>query len=589
MPGVPPPSFPPREAPVPWASSIPLGVFALTGPLGRGGHSVVWAGVHPATGTPVAVKVLAPRFARDPVHLSAFRNEIRAAGRLHHPHVVLVHGHGLVDGRAAAASGGRLAVGAPFLVMEPVRGGTLRDHLGTPPWPRLQELLLGLLAGLAHAHARGVIHRDVKPDNVLLARAGGPPKLADFGFAHGLELDRGAAFDREFAGTPAYMAPEQLRLRWRDYGPWTDLYGLGCVAYALACGRPPFGANRNAEDLKAAHTHGEIPRLAPRMEVPRGFDSWIRKLLVKDPERRCRRAADAARALRLLTADPTGAGSGPISLLGSRVPGPPRPPLPLATHGLLGVRPLPLLAREEEQDVLWDTLRDVSLTRRAAVFGLCGPRGTGATALAAKLGERAHAAGAATVLRAAHSREPSSPDGLLPMLRRSVRTAGLGPGEIVVRLRRGAPLDPARADVLAAALHDGSGDLSEVHASIRAHLARLCVERPVVLHLDDAVVDPGTVAFVASLALDPATAAAPILVIATSTDEDRALRPGDAERLDGACALTLALDPLPVAVLHLLAADVLGLPPEPAAEAAARARGRPGEVVARAGVHSTKS
>ncbi len=523
------------------------------------------------------MKILAERWASDPAHLSAFRSEIRASARLHHPNLLLVLAHGRVDPAWVDATDGRVPLGAPYLVLEYAGAGTLRDHLGAIAWPRLYELLLGILSGLAHAHARGVLHRDVKPDNVLLASPEGPPKLGDFGLAHGLELERGDAFDREFAGTPAYMSPEQLDGRWRDYGPWTDLYSVGCLAFALATGRPPFGRTRNAEDLVAAHLHGYIPALVPRMSVPRGFGLWVRKLLLKDPDRRCRRAADAIRALRLLSSDPTGAVSGPISLLPTRPESAPTPPFPLAAHGLFGLRPLPVLGRVEEQALLWDTLREVSVARRAECLVLQGPAGTGASALAARLAERAHGAGAATVLRASHSPVPASPDGLAPMLRRSLRCAGLEPPEVAARLSR-AGASSTHAETLAGWLVGERVALADAHAGLRAHLRGLLEERPVVLRLEDALRDRATLAFVASLFADEAIGASPLLVVITATDEDLAARPDEATTLDTIRTVGLALDPLPVELLHVLAREVLGLAPALAAETAARAGGRPGEV-----------
>ena len=155
-------------------------------------------------------------------------------------------------------------------------------------------MLLELLDALGHAHARGVVHRDLKPGNVLLHRgpAAAPRvKLADFGIAHALgpARDEGRADLGDMAGTPAYMPPEQVECRWRDFGPWTDLYALGIMTYQLVLGEPPLhrrGRGRGADEAPrrpAAHAVAALPRPGR----PRG---WIRKLCAKKHEARFIRA-----------------------------------------------------------------------------------------------------------------------------------------------------------------------------------------------------------------------------------------------------------------------------------------------------------
>src|SRR5262245_24170105 len=145
--------------------------------------------------------------------------------------------------RRRRSSARRFVAGSPFLAMELANVGSLREHATPVDYPSVRHLLLQLLDALAHAHARGVLHRDVKPGNVLIfeddlgRRA---VKLADFGLAHALGR---CPVDGELsatAGTPTYMAPEQHQGAWREFGPWTDLYALGCTAFRLVQGRPPF-------------------------------------------------------------------------------------------------------------------------------------------------------------------------------------------------------------------------------------------------------------------------------------------------------------------------------------------------------------
>ena len=226
---------------------IALGPFDLVEPVGRGGMSEVWRGVHRDQDVAVAVKVLTADGARVDRFLAALRNEVRAAAGLDHEHVVRILDHGEIPTETAAGSAGRLVAGSPYLVMEWASGGTLSSGPMPRSWEELRETLSTLLAALAHAHARRVIHRDLKLSNVLRClpddlRPG--LKLADFGIARPRNVEEEA--NAPIGGTVGYMAPEQLLGRWHDQGPWTDLYALGCMAFKLAGGAAVFG--RGAAD-----------------------------------------------------------------------------------------------------------------------------------------------------------------------------------------------------------------------------------------------------------------------------------------------------------------------------------------------------
>ncbi len=277
-----------------------LGAFTLEAPVGRGGMGEVWAARHTASGAPVAVKLVTTAHAASRRFRAAFAAEVRAIARLDHPGIVAVHDAGRVT--ADEAAGTALIADSPYLVMDLLDGGSLTPRLGVTPWADARGVLLALLSALAHAHARGVVHRDLKPENVLW---GGEPRrlqLTDFGLAFAADAAlEGGAGEVAFAaaGTPAYMAPEQVLGGWRDLGPWTDLYAVGCLAYALVCGASPFARDTPAAAV-AAQMSEPPPPLVPAVAVPVDLDAWIRALLVKDPDRRCRRAADAAFALRRL-------------------------------------------------------------------------------------------------------------------------------------------------------------------------------------------------------------------------------------------------------------------------------------------------
>ncbi|MCB9744054.1 MAG: protein kinase [Alphaproteobacteria bacterium] len=279
---------------------IPLGPFDLRRRIGAGGMAEVWEGENRATGESVAVKVLTEDRAREPAQRADFAREVRAIAALEHPHIARVVGHGVVGAAAEVMTEGRLVRGSPYLAME-LAAGTLRPWCGRLSWSVVQGILLDLLAALAHAHARGVVHRDLKPDNVLLLhpeRPDLPPpvRLADFGLAR---LGHGDADQGRIMGTPAYMAPEQFRGLAQDQGPWTDLYALGAMAWRLVTGRRVF-EHEDLYALRNAHLFEAPPPLRANVEVPPELEAWLRRLLAKSPWDRFRSAADAAWALRKL-------------------------------------------------------------------------------------------------------------------------------------------------------------------------------------------------------------------------------------------------------------------------------------------------
>jgi serine/threonine protein kinase len=247
------------------AEAIPLGPFDLLAPLGRGGMGEVWRGAHRDQGLAVAVKVMTGEHAREAAYIEAFRNEVQSVAALDHPAIIYVFDQGQITAEAEAASGGVLLAGSPFLAMELCSLGSLEYFPRPLDWPHLRALLLALLEALAHAHARGVIHRDIKPENVLLAGPDDPRpgvKLSDFGLAHPAEKARRTGEGGGVAGTPLYMSPEQAMGHWRDYGPWTDLYSRGCVAWELATGSPPFIGTTPLATL-AAQLQRQPPELVP--------------------------------------------------------------------------------------------------------------------------------------------------------------------------------------------------------------------------------------------------------------------------------------------------------------------------------------
>lgn len=279
---------------------IPLGPFEVHHPIGRGGMGEVWKGVHGAGGLPVAVKVIQAEALKRADFSEVFGNEVRAVAGLDHPGIVVVLDYGQVSAAASVASGGQMAEGSPYLVMEYAEQGCLTSTMHRLNWRGLREILLDVLDGLAHAHARGIIHRDIKPENLLLGCSGSKTvKLTDFGLAHIPDQTKRSGLVEDCWGTPLYMAPEQFRGLWRDYGPWTDLYALGVMTFEIVSGQLPF-LGETFLDLGKAHVLKEVPALQPRFAVPQGLDVWIERLLQKSPEDRFQFAADAAWALEQL-------------------------------------------------------------------------------------------------------------------------------------------------------------------------------------------------------------------------------------------------------------------------------------------------
>ncbi|MDQ0746369.1 serine/threonine protein kinase [Streptomyces africanus] len=250
------------------------GRYRLDVEIGRGGMGEVWRAYDETLARAVAVKLLLPQDT-DATATSRFRLEARTAGRLNHPNVVGVLDFGEYDNRL-------------YLVMELVEGDSLARVLsvsGALPAERVARLAAQAAAGLAAAHEQGIVHRDVKPANLLLD-AGGTLKIGDFGIARFLD-DPGAALTAtgQIVGTGLYLAPE--RALGRPAGPASDTYSLGCVLYQLLSGRPPFQADTAVALL---HQHLDNAPVPPRelgvAGLPPAFESYLLALLAKQPEDR---------------------------------------------------------------------------------------------------------------------------------------------------------------------------------------------------------------------------------------------------------------------------------------------------------------
>jgi len=252
------------------------GRYELRGLLGRGGMAEVRDGWDLKLSRPVAIKLLYPGVGAGPESRLRFETEARAAAQLTGRHVVVIHDVGEHDG-------------LPFMVMERLPGVSLANHIAGGPLPAafVHAVLDSVLDALAEAHNAGIVHRDVKPGNILFT-ATGEPKLADFGIAK----TAGAAFTRtgEVIGSMPYMSPE--RLASKPASAADDLYAVGVVGYEALTGRRAFPQ----EDLGAlvrAILHESPPPLASlRPDVPPGFATTIERAMARDPAQRFDQASE---------------------------------------------------------------------------------------------------------------------------------------------------------------------------------------------------------------------------------------------------------------------------------------------------------
>ncbi len=258
-----------------------LGTYEITETIGRGGFGLVLKGRDPRLNRIVAVKVLAPEWASNATARRRFLREAQAAAAVRHDHVVTIYA---VDEVAKL----------PYLVMEYVPGKSLQERLDeTGPLEVREILRIGrqIALGLAAAHAEGLIHRDIKPGNVLLEDGIQRVKITDFGLARAVD-DIGMTQTGTVAGTPEYMSPEQAWGGVVDHR--TDLFSLGGVLYAMCTGRSPFRAKSAMAVLKRVCEDEPRPIEDVNPEVPLAFVAIIEQLLAKDPTQRFDSAQEVA-------------------------------------------------------------------------------------------------------------------------------------------------------------------------------------------------------------------------------------------------------------------------------------------------------
>lgn len=280
-----------------------FGDFALFGEIGRGGMGVVHNAQQTKLDRPVALKVLHSHLAHGEAGLQRLRIEAEAAARLDHPNIVPIYEIGEHEGQ-------------PYLAMQLVEGKSLAEYLGRfsvgLPEREAATLLAKIASAVHHAHQRGVLHRDLKPGNVLLD-AGGEPRLIDFGLAKCVEQDSGLTQTGSFLGTPAYASPEQAAGHNKSITTASDIYSLGAILYALLTSQPPFVGESTAEIIDKVKS-GVPPRpRSIRPALSANLETICLKCLKKEPARRYASAFELAEDLtcfldgRPIAARPVGA------------------------------------------------------------------------------------------------------------------------------------------------------------------------------------------------------------------------------------------------------------------------------------------
>ena len=247
------------------------GRYRVLGRLGVGGMATVYLAEDSSLGRKVALKVMAERYAEDGEFVERFRREAQAAARLNHPNIIAVYDRGEADGR-------------PYIAMEYLQGRTLKQVIqkeGPLPPERAIAVAMQVLSGLRYAHEHGVVHRDVKPHNVLVGDDG-RIKVTDFGIAHAGDPQMTEV--GSIVGTAQYLSPEQAR--GRSVGPQTDVYSLGVVLYEMLAGRVPFEGDSSVA-IAMQHVSDEPPPLRSLVpDVPESLALVVAHSMLKEPDQR---------------------------------------------------------------------------------------------------------------------------------------------------------------------------------------------------------------------------------------------------------------------------------------------------------------
>ncbi|GAC1343821.1 MAG: hypothetical protein NVSMB14_07850 [Isosphaeraceae bacterium] len=312
-------------------NGLAVGRYVILDRIGSGSMGRVYKAHHLLMGRVVALKIIAPEIASNSRVVSRFQREMRVVGKLDHPNVVRAYD--------ADQIGNIL-----FIVMEYVSGDSLGTRLrskGVLTPVEVADYASQAALGLAHAHDQGIVHRDVKPSNLLLTHDR-KLKVLDLGLASLMEGDNQATFataDGIAVGTVDYMSPEQAR--GMDVDGRSDQYSLGCAMYHMLTGRVPFPGDSPIERLGQRLSGKPVPILEVRPDVPAGLVRVLDKLLASRPDDRFRNAIEAADAFRSLIRKTAFSGSAPAPAIALPTPPPTLPPPEPVEHSLPEILTVP--------------------------------------------------------------------------------------------------------------------------------------------------------------------------------------------------------------------------------------------------------
>jgi|GEM_PF-1963249 len=570
--------------------------YRLEALIGAGGMGAVYRARHLDGGFEVALKLIRPGLGR-PVIRSRFLREARVTSKLRHPHVVTVVDFGRWRERDDSL----------YLAMEFVEGVPLDGllDLSTLPIRMRLGLIDQALEALAHVHARSVVHRDVKPDNILISRADDGAltvKLTDFGIAASLDDSEKLTQAGEALGTPAYMAPEVAAGVERGDGSTNDLYAVGTLMYRILSGRLPFeGSGLSVMVAKASR---EAPPLELRREaegIGQELVDCVMQLLRRDPSDRPPMAADVRRVLAPFIDKPMLDKDSWCSLGGSLEVGAMGTATAAAAAATMAgseaaVDRLQLLGRDEEMATLRQLVDDVETERCGRVALVLGEPGLGKSEMASSVLAELQEEGRFRVLHAVFREGDPGTGGLRAAVEQQLGTIGRSATavrEAVTRfLKRYGDYDERELDELCDYLRpvattpaNQSALLSQSQqgrnfALVVRLLRRLARERPVAMGLDDLLAGGASAAaFLEYLLFEADYEPFPILVVATSRppggDPAVAAMLARSDRFEGRSRKTLRVHPLPVEVLADGLVEIEGLPPVAARRVAERASGHP--------------
>jgi tetratricopeptide (TPR) repeat protein len=444
-----------------------VGTYRVESKIGAGGMGEVFKAHDAKLDRPVALKLLPADIASDPDRLRRFHDEARAASSINHPHILVIHDFGAVDGR-------------PFIVSEFIEGETLRERIRRGPIDAATTLHIAtqLTSALAAAHARGIVHRDIKPENVMI-RPDGYVKVVDFGLMKLMPSGDGVSGADVVAatrtepgrvlGTPHYMSPEQAR--GFDTDRRSDVWSVGVTVYEMLAGRPPFAGPSSADVIAAILTVDAPPVDVHAPHVPATFSRILSTTLAKDPARRYRSAAElhaALIAIRPGVDEPVHVGS--VSGDGSRT----------------------VVGRERERGELSAAVRRV-LSGRGELLSISGEPGAGKTTLVETFLRGLHAGDVRyQVARGRCSERLAGAEAYLPVLEALDRLVSDGGSRLVEQMQAVAPAWYAQvasvtpdSDLNRVAIQPMAVSQERLKREMTALLRELSRSEPVIVFFDD--------------------------------------------------------------------------------------------------------